>query len=319
MVLPIVMLISLSVFFLAAALWLFLARRQASPKSELKRRIQRMVKERGDVAQGPPSPLGRELSRAKEAFTRLPATKKLDKRLDHAGMELRAPAFAALTVATTLAAALTAWGVSGLPLAGVAAAALIPFFSLLLLRVKAQRRIARFTEQFPDALSIISRSLRAGHSFTTAVQLVGQEIQAPTGALFRAACDQQQLGLRLTEALAGMNRKMDSLDLRFFTTAVAINGDIGGNLSEVLDKLAATIRDRLRIRRQVQVYTAQGRMSGYILGALPLVAFIMFGVMNPQYESALLREPVGRYALLGAALLQLAGVLTIRRIIRIRI
>nr|WP_284694659.1 type II secretion system F family protein [Geomonas sp. Red32] len=166
---------------------------------------------------------------------------------------------------------------------------------------------------------MIARSLRAGHSFTTAIQLVGQEVASPAGDLFKLAYDQQQLGLRLADALAELNGRIDSLDLRFFTTVVAINTEIGGNLSEVLDKLALTIRERLRIRRQVRVFTAQGRMSGYVLGALPVVSFLIISFVYPDYERALFREPTGIYIVVFAAVLQLFGLMVIRRIIRIQI
>ena len=208
---------------------------------------------------------------------------------------------------------------TGILLAAAVAAATVPLVAALLLRFKTEKRNLKFTEQFPDALTMISRSLRAGHSFTTAIQLVGQEIPPPVGPLFKTAYDQQQLGLRMTDALNDLNQRIESLDLRFFTTAISINSDVGGNLSEVLDKLALTIKDRLRIRRQVKVFTAQGRMSGYVLGALPLVALVMFSVVNPEYESALIKEPLGKYILMFAAFMQLAGLMIIRKIIRIRI
>ena len=137
--------------------------------------------------------------------------------------------------------------------------------------------------------------------------------------MFKTAYDQQLLGLRITDTLVNLNNRIESLDLRFFTTVIGINSEIGGNLSEVLDKLALTIRERLRIRRQVRVYTAQGRMSGYVVGVLPVVAFIAFNILNPDYETVLIRERMGIYILAGAACLQLIGLLAIRNIINIKI
>ncbi len=166
---------------------------------------------------------------------------------------------------------------------------------------------------------MISRSLRAGHSFTSAIQLVGEEIQNPVGELFKTAYDQQLLGLRITESLNNMNERIESLDLRFFTTAIAINNDVGGNLSEILENLAKTIRERLKIRRQVRVYTAQGRMTGYVLGVLPVFTFFMFNILNPHYESVLYKETRGLYVLGLAVCLQVVGLFVIRKIIRIRI
>lgn len=320
MIIPIAALVFLSVFCLLVAAGVSLIERHSSPKTELKRRLQRMAGQKGsEVPEELRAAVSKGANHADLFLARFPLTKNLAATLEHAGIQARGVTFVALTASAALVAVTLTVLQSGILLLGMLVAAAVVLLAALFLKGKAQRRNARFTEHFPDALSIISRSLRAGHSFTTAVQLVGQEIPAPVGPLFRAAYDQQQLGLRMTDALVGMNKKIESLDMRFFTTAVAINSDVGGNLSDVLDKLALTIRDRLRIRRQVQVYTAQGRLSGYVLGALPVVLFGMFSVMNPEYESALLKEPMGRYVLLFAALMQVAGLMIIARIIRIRI
>lgn len=320
MMLPIAALVFLSVFCLLAAAGVSLIERHSSPKTELKRRLQGMARQKGsEVPEELRVALTSGVSRAERFLARVPFTRNLAKTLNHAGIRISGVSFVALTAFAALALAVTAVLLSGRFLIGMLVAATVVLLAALLLKVRIRRRNAKFTEHFPEALSIISRSLRAGHSFTTAVQLVGQEIPAPVGPLFQGAYDQQQLGLRMTDALAGMNQKIESLDMRFFTTAVSINSDVGGNLSEVLDKLALTIKDRLRIYRQVQVYTAQGRMSGYVLGALPVVVFGMFSVMNPEYESVLLKETLGRYVLLFAALLQVAGLLIISKIIKIRI
>lgn len=320
MLLPIVALVFLSVLCLLIAAGFYLSDRHSSASSELKRRLQRMARTRTTE---PPdelrATLKRETDRAGRFLARFTFARDLSRKLDLAGIEATAVTFVAVTGSAALVVAGVTVLRSGMVLMGLAAAACVAMAALLFLRVKIEKRNRKFTEEFPEALAIISRSLRAGHSFTTAVQLVGQEIAPPVGQLFRAAYDQQQLGLRMNDALAAMNQKIDSLDLRFFTTVISVNADVGGNLADVLDKLAFTIRDRLRIRRQVQVYTAQGRMSGYVLGALPVFAFAGFSLLNPQYESALLKEPMGRYVLVFAGLMQVVGMLIIRKIIRIRI
>lgn len=320
MLLPIVVLIFLTVFCLMIAICMAVAQRQSSPRAELKRRLQRMAM---TGAKEMPEDLRAEITRetkpADQFFARLRLTRNLDKKLDHAGLKITVSVYVMITAAI----ALTALGVVILftrsNLLGLLTAAVSLLLADLVLRIKKQARSEKFTELFPDALSMIARSLRAGHSFTTAIQLVGQEVPSPVGELFKTAYDQQQLGLRITDGLANINERMESLDLRFFTTVVSINSDIGGNLSEVLDKLALTIRERLRIRRQVRVFTAQGRMSGYVLGALPLFAFLMFNFVYYDYESILLKEPMGIYILTLAASLQVLGLLIIRKIIRIQI
>ncbi|WP_224962990.1 type II secretion system F family protein [Geomonas subterranea] len=320
MIVPIVALVFLTTLCASCALCLYILKRNASARTELRRRLQQMARgTAGDVQPELREALTRKAHQAGELLTRLPQTRQMGKRLEQAGIEIP-PALlvTAVVLAAFALALLTALETGYLP-AALPAAALPVVTAEIMIRVKTARRIARFTELFPDALSIISRSLRAGQSLPTAIQLVGEEVPAPTGTLFRIAYEQQQLGLRLVDALADMNQRMESMDLRFFTTVIAINSDIGGNLSELLDKLALTIKERLKIRRQVRVYTAQGRLSGYVLGALPVVAFGCFTLLSPEYEKELTREPLGLYILAFAAFMQLAGLIIIRRIIRIQI
>jgi tight adherence protein B len=201
----------------------------------------------------------------------------------------------------------------------VLAALIVPLVAMLILNYRKKRRQLAFTEQMPDVLMMISRSLRAGHSMNSAIELVGSEMAHPAGELFRMAFDQQKLGLRLLDTLSNMGNRMESLDLRFFITAVTIHSEVGGNLAEILDKLAETIRERIKIRRQIRVYTAQGRLSGYVLAVMPLVAFFMMNIMLPGYEQHLFTEKIGNIMLITAFSLQLVGFLIIRKIIDIRI
>jgi tight adherence protein B len=191
-----------------------------------------------------------------------------------------------------------------------------PFLFLL---YKKSVREKMFMEQFPDALTMIARSIRAGHSLSGAVEVVGTELSDPIGELFKTAYEQQKLGLNVAESLQNMNERIVSMDLRFLTTAVSINTSVGGNLAEILDKLSETVRERLRIRRQVQVFTAQGRLSGYVLAALPIAAFFGMNFMIPGYEDILLEEQMGNLLLLIGLLMQFVGFLVIRKIINIRI
>lgn len=316
----IIVTIFIATFCISVALYLGIVERQQSPKAELKRRLARMAREGAkEIPDDLRSEIIRETPASDRLFARIPMTRDLDRRLDRAGLKMRVSLFVALTVGATLLCALLVALRTGSLLFGLLAASVGPLGARLFLTLKTAQRLDKFTEQFPDALTMIARSLRAGHSFTSAVSLVGQEFPAPLGELFKNAFDQQLLGLRITDALAGMNDRMDSLDLRFFTTVVSINSETGGNLSEVLEKLSMTIRERLRIRRQVRVFTAQGRMSGYVLGALPIVAYLIFNILDPQYMQALIKDPMGPYILAGAALLQLIGLLVIRSIIRVKI
>jgi tight adherence protein B len=182
-----------------------------------------------------------------------------------------------------------------------------------------RQRQTRFDEQFPDTLTMIARSLRAGHSLTGAVELIGQEMPEPTGGLFKTAFYQQQLGMRITDSISMLPDKIASIDLHFFVTIIRINYETGGNLAEILDKLADTVRARLQIRRQVRTYSAQGRMSGYIIAALPTILFVAFYFINREYMNVFFTERKLQYTLFAALLSQGVGFLMIRKIVNIRI
>jgi len=321
LLLLIIIITFLAVFCFCFAAYLGIATVKSSPKYELKRRLQRLARDKS--APGMPEDLRSEIIREipplDRILAKLPLTRDLDKKLDYSGLNITASRFLIVATSATVVAFILLLLLSEsiwVALAGAVLVSLIPF---VFLHFKIRQRLEKFTELFPDALTMIARSLRAGHSFNSAIQLVGEEIADPVGELFKTAYEQQLLGLRITETLMNLNERIESLDLRFFTTAIAINNDVGGNLSEILDNLAKTIRERLKIRRQVRVYTAQGRMTGYVLGALPVVAFLLFNALNPKYESALYKETKGLYVLAFAVVLQLVGLFVIRKIIRIRI
>jgi tight adherence protein B len=176
-----------------------------------------------------------------------------------------------------------------------------------------------FTSQFPDALEMFARSLRAGHSFTGAIQLVAQEMPHPLGSEFRQVFDEQNLGVPLREALTGMTQRVDSLDARFFVTAILIQRETGGNLAEIIDKIAHVIRERFRIQGQLKIFTAQARMTGTILCLLPIGLALAIGVLNPDYLKPLWFERAGRFLIALAVCMQIAGALVIRKIVRIKI
>lgn len=189
----------------------------------------------------------------------------------------------------------------------------------LYLMVKKHRRNLKFTEQFPAVLEMIARSLKSGHALSSAVQLVGLEMSDPAGTLFKTAYEEQTLGLSMKDSLAQMLGRMPSVDLQLFVTAVNIHRDIGGNLAESLERLAHMIRERLKIRRQVRVYSAQARLSSIILLILPIVMAVFFYIFVPGYIEELLTTNVGKYGIAFAVVGQCLGFLVIRKIVNIRI
>ena len=185
-----------------------------------------------------------------------------------------------------------------------------------------QRRILRlrkFEEHFPEALDLISRAVRAGHAFSAGLKMIGDELDAPVGPEFRKTFEEQNFGLPLADALDHMAVRVPLLDVRFFVTAVLIQHDTGGNLAEILDNLAQVVRERFKIRRQVRVHTAHGRMTGYVLLALPVFLIIALSFINPDHVALLFQESMGRTMLVGAIVMQTVGYLWIRQVVKIEV
>jgi tight adherence protein B len=192
----------------------------------------------------------------------------------------------------------------------------IPFVVTGIIR---QRRLSKFEEQFPEAMDFLGRAVRAGHAFTTGFELIGKELPDPIGAEFRLAFQQQNLGVPLRDALQNMLVRVPVADVRIFVSAIQIQRESGGNLGEILDMLSYVIRERFKLRRQVEIFTAEGRMSSYMLTAIPLVALAGMSILQPDYLRPLFTDPRGQMALTVAAVLQVIGYVVIRKIIKIKV
>jgi tight adherence protein B len=186
-------------------------------------------------------------------------------------------------------------------------------------RRTARKRVTAFEEQFPDCLEFISRSMRAGHAFSVALEMVQREFGEPLAVEFRRSFEEQNLGQPLDIVLKKLAQRIPSLDVQFFVSAVLLQKRTGGNLAELLDKLAQLIRERFKLRARIRAISAQGLMSGRILAAIPAgVAGLMFAV-NPQYARFFVDDPAGHQLLAGALGLQLVGYLIIRKIVTIEV
>jgi tight adherence protein B len=190
-------------------------------------------------------------------------------------------------------------------------------FLLVLYRRSARMKV--FEERFPEALDLLSRALRAGHAFQTALGMVGDELKEPVGPEFKKTFDQQNFGLPLRDALNQMADRVPVLDVRFFVTAVLIQRETGGNLSEILDNLAYVVRERFKIRRQVRTHTAHGRFTAFVLLSLPAVLAIALTLLNPEHMAPLFRERMGQMALLTAMVMQAIGFVWIQKVIKIEV
>jgi len=207
-----------------------------------------------------------------------------------------------------------AFGITPISLAVGALASLAP---TAVMRVKRTRRLLKFEEQFPEALDLLSRALKAGHAFTTGLSMIAEEMPAPIGPEFQLLHDQQNFGLPLPDALKEFARRVPLLDARFFVTAVLIQREAGGNLSEILDNISAVIRDRFRVKRQIRVISAHGRLTGWVLVAIPPSLGAALFVINPNHWGLLIGNSLGVKLIIAAIILQVTGTLIIRKLIRI--
>jgi tight adherence protein B len=190
---------------------------------------------------------------------------------------------------------------------------------VIFLRARRNQRISRFEKALPDALDLLTRSLRAGHSTAAAIEIVSEESDKAVRSQFREVYKQQNFGMPYREALLQLAQRVPSADLRFVVTAMLVQKETGGNLVEILERTAEVLRDRVRVHGEVRIYTAQGRLTGWILSLLPVVMFILINIVDPGYTKILLEDPLGRRLLyMGASLMALGG-LAIRKIVNVKV
>lgn len=181
------------------------------------------------------------------------------------------------------------------------------------------KRLKRFGAQLPEAMEMLARGLRAGQSIAYGFNMVGNEMPDPIAREFSRVFEEQNLGVPLEESLKAMTERVPNLDLRFFATAVILQRQTGGDLAEILDKIGSLIRDRFRIWGQVQALTGEGRLSGIVLLALPVLLFFVVLYLNPEYVMVLFTDPMGKKMLMGGIIMQILGALVIRKIVNIEV
>lgn len=288
------------------------------------RQLRSLAGERGAPAPATGEPLlrsgpGDESSWMQAIATRIPQLRGAGPLLQQAGLAWSEQRFLVSVAVGALAGAALGFAMAGggIPaLLGGAVGASLPYLYVRRVRTK---RLHSFEEQLPEAIDLLGRAIRSGHPLSAGLRMVAEESADPVAGEFRRVFEEQKFGLPFSDSLAGLAARVPLVDVRILVTAVMIQRDVGGNLAEILDNLSQLIRTRFTIRRQLRTYTAQGRMSGFVLGALPLVVGGLIFAMNPEYIMTLFREPAGRLMVWGAAGLQVMGFVWISRIVDIEL
>jgi len=249
----------------------------------------------------------------------VPQLRDLADALAQAGMRWSARSYFLMTLAVAGGLGLTAFLVLRLWVAALVAASSGACLPYLYLRRRKARFIQTFEEQLPEAIDLLGRAIRAGHPLSAGLKMAADEATEPVAGAFRRVFEEQRFGIPFEDALLGLADRIDLVDVRILVTAILIQREVGGNLAEVLDKISHTVRARFTIRRQVRVYTAQGRFSGYVLAVLPIAVGSAIFAINREYMLILFRDPLGHWLLPIGVMLQILGYVWIRRIVHIEI
>ena len=302
------------------AYWLFILRVDQSDEAALQKRLQpdritkvtkearilRTVEQLSGVAQ---------LNTLIGRMSRF--TDPMQRDLTQAGLQMTVGTLLLSSACSALFAYVVVRYLTNMTLIGVAAGGLAAFIPFIYVKQKKNSRLRKFEEQFPEAIDLIGRALRAGHAFTTGLAMAAEEIPKPVGEEFKLLYDRQNFGMPLPDAMKAFAARIPLIDARFFVTAVLTQRETGGNLGEVLDNLASVIRDRFRVKRQVRVLTAHGRITGWILAGLPPALALALFVIAPGHMNMMLSDPLGVRMIIVALILQVLGTLIIRKLVDI--
>ncbi|RAS34601.1 type II secretion system F family protein [Paraburkholderia bryophila] len=312
----------LAVVLLIEGVYLFWSSHHGPAVKRMDERL-RALSASGNVSNEPLSILKQRLLSESPFVTRLllriPRVHALDRQLQQSGLKWSVARFVAYTLLCALVGAFIAW-LTGLPSLVIVATALVPsLLPALILRRKRAKRVLRLERQLPDAADLIARALRAGHSFPAALGMVGDELPNPLGGEFALVFDEINYGVSLNDALLNMVDRVPVDDLRYFVIAVLIQREAGGNLAEILGCISGIIRERMKLLGKVRVLSAEGRLSAWILGALPFVIIGLLTVLNPDYITVFWKDPAGMQIAGVSLTMMLFGILWMRKIVRIHI
>jgi len=254
-----------------------------------------------------------------ELIRQIPGSLELSRLIKQAGQKWQVN----VVLMASAAMALLGWWIASLAISSFGLSIIIglaigaaPYIYLYVTR---EIRFARFDATLPEAVDLMARGLRAGHAVTAVLEMVGNEVAEPVGTEFRAMHEEQALGLPLREAMLNLVDRMPRDDVRFLATAILLQKETGGNLAQILDKTAAVMRERARLRGQLRIYTAQGRITGWILCTAPFAMFGLISLVNKNYEKPLFSDPLGIKMIYTGLIMMVIGILAIRKIIDIKV
>jgi tight adherence protein B len=291
----------------------------------------RLLKERlADERKAPERAPEEELALLRdEQLSRIPAIDNLlrrservsdiQKMLTQAGMAVRAGNFLGLCAVTGIVSSIVAYSFSKQVVAAWVALLVGFVLPYSVASYKRNKRFEKFEELFPEAIDTLARAVRAGHAFTTALEMTTDEVSEPVAGEFRQLYEEQKFGMPVRDALMNLTDRMPLVDVKFFVTAVMLQRETGGNLAEILDNLSYVIRERFKIQRQVRVYTAQGRLTMLFLMLLSPVVVSLLLIFSPDFVKPLFSDPIGHTLLVAGLTLQTIGYFVIRKIIKIQV
>jgi tight adherence protein B len=310
--------VALAVFVIASLL------DERSSKARLLRERLSTVQEAGERQPSPELALLRD-----EVLSKIPALDNLLRRsasisslqtlLEQADVKSRAGNVILLCLLSGAALGLIVLLFSGFPQFAWLGLLIGGFLPYAYANYKRTKRFEKFEEMFPEAIDTLARAVRAGHAFTTALELIASELGEPVASEFRKLFEEQKFGLPVRDALINLTERVPLVDVKFFVTAVMLQRETGGNLAEILDNLSYVIRERFKIMRQVRVHTAQGRMTMLLLMGLPPIIVVTMQAMNPTFIKPLFDDPIGHLLIVVGITLQTIGYFVIRKIIQIQV
>jgi len=264
-----------------------------------------------------------------EVLSRIPAfdnylrrserVSELQKTLEQGNIDVRAGNFIMLCIISALVFALIGFILCGNLIFGWVGALMGFFIPYAYASHRRSKRFQKFEEKFPEAIDTLARAVRAGHAFTTALEMIANEVSEPVAGEFRQLFEEQKFGLPVRDALLNLTDRIPLVDVKFFVTAVMLQRETGGNLAEILDNLSYVIRERFKILRQVRVHTAQGRLTMVLLMALPPTIVVVMQLLNPGFIQPLFSDPWGHVLIVAGISMQTIGYFVIRKIIRIQV